>query len=390
MLQPIVTPIKHNTLLCSPQLHLHYLRLLAITILANLILSFVSLGQVINDNIENRRRIAAEEIIKSSTVGCTVQWGCVDEKLTGKCIEYHNDQWFEFQPLASGTYYVNIGHQKCRDIRGVQLVAMLGTPCQPDSYRILACASLGTQDDLFIPLVNLQANQRVLLNIDGYLKDFCDFTIQVSHRARGLPVYSITEPPGGLPAVSRIVKLTWQVPDSLTSVQQCRVLRREQHAFRNQEVGIIPLVSSTLGMHQNDYALIDTLPGTGNYSYQIIVESSDDTPPLMLRQQWISYSQLRPIWPGQIGAGMSYLDLPLTRYPRGAYLVISIARADTKALLRRFVLTNNPNQPRQGRVYAQPWLEAGIQRVEVSIDCHPINGPATHDLIEFPVVIPTY
>jgi len=55
-------------------------------------------AQVPNDNLENRRLLAPEEVITSSTVGCTVQRACVDERLTGKCIEYHNDQWFEFRP----------------------------------------------------------------------------------------------------------------------------------------------------------------------------------------------------------------------------------------------------------------------------------------------------
>jgi len=62
-------------------------------------------AQVPNDNIENRRLLRAEETITSSTVGCTVQRACVDERLTGKCIEYHNDQWFEFRPPASPTRY---------------------------------------------------------------------------------------------------------------------------------------------------------------------------------------------------------------------------------------------------------------------------------------------
>ncbi|RZK33041.1 MAG: hypothetical protein EOO57_14025, partial [Hymenobacter sp.] len=53
-------------------------------------------AQVANDNIENRRLLRAEETITSTTTGCTVQPSCVDERLTGKCIEYHNDQWFEF------------------------------------------------------------------------------------------------------------------------------------------------------------------------------------------------------------------------------------------------------------------------------------------------------
>ena len=89
-----------------------------------------------NDSIENRRLLRVEETITSSMIGGTVQRGCVDERPTGKCIEYHNGQWFEFRPSAKGTYYVNLGGQRCCDVRGVQLVVLTGTPCQPAIYHI--------------------------------------------------------------------------------------------------------------------------------------------------------------------------------------------------------------------------------------------------------------
>ena len=52
----------------------------------------VASAQVANDNMENRRVVRAEETVTSSIAGCTVQRSYVDERLTGKCIEYHNDQ----------------------------------------------------------------------------------------------------------------------------------------------------------------------------------------------------------------------------------------------------------------------------------------------------------
>src|SRR5690606_14938890 len=87
-------------------------------------------AQVPNDDIEHRRLLKAEEIVFSNTIGCTVQRNCVDESLTGKCVEYHNDQWFEFSPETPGVYFVNISGQSCRDTRGVQLVILTGEPCQ--------------------------------------------------------------------------------------------------------------------------------------------------------------------------------------------------------------------------------------------------------------------
>ncbi|HLK98373.1 MAG TPA: hypothetical protein VK364_11445, partial [Hymenobacter sp.] len=64
--------------------------------------SFSAQAQVANDDIERRQVLQLEQPVSSNTTDCTVQWSAVDEKLTGRCIEYHNDQWFEFTPRVSG------------------------------------------------------------------------------------------------------------------------------------------------------------------------------------------------------------------------------------------------------------------------------------------------
>lgn len=355
-----------------------------------LALGLPAVAQVANDNIENRRLLQAEETVASSTAGCTVQWSCVDERLTGKCIEYHNDQWFEFRPPTAGTYYVNIGGQQCRDVRGVQLVALTGTPCQPGTYRILACASLGTQDDLYVSLPGLRAGQPYLLNVDGYLKDYCSFTMQVSSRAQGLPVVPVPALPAGPPGSKRLVTINWELPDSLVAASHMRVMRREQRQFRSQQVRRVPVARTTLGVLQSRYALLDTLPAPGNYVYQVVTESDDPTaPPVLLSQQWASYSALRPIMPGAVVADAGFLELPLGRYPRGAYLTILISNAETGNLLRRFALSNEPNQRQRGRLYAQPWLNAGLRQVAVDIECRPLRGPIVRDHLLLPLTIPT-
>ncbi|MGI4762862.1 MAG: hypothetical protein ACRYF0_19275 [Janthinobacterium lividum] len=357
-----------------------------------LVVSFCWLAQAQapNDNIENRRLLRAEETITSSTVGCTVQPACVDERQTGKCIEYHNDQWFEFRPPATGTYYVNIGGQHCRDVRGVQLVVLTGTPCQPATYRILACTSLGTQDDLFVPLPNLQAGQPYLLDVDGYLKDYCSFTLQVSGRARGLPVVPAPAVPQGLPAMRRVVTLAWEVPDSLATARYCRVLRRELHEFRAREIRREPLATNTYGRRQAAYSLTDTLPGPGQYLYQIVAEGDPaEGPPTLLRQQWLAYSQLRPIMPGAVAAGVAFVELPLSRYPRRAQLAVVFSDPGTGRVLRRLPLTLAAvASPGQGRIYAQPWLDAGIRQVAADITCYPPHGPTYTEHLLLPLTAP--
>jgi hypothetical protein len=351
---------------------------------------FAARAQVANDNIENRRLLRAEETITSTTTSCTVQRSCVDERLTGKCIEYHNDQWFEFRPPTAGTYYVNIGGQHCRDVRGVQLVVLTGIPCEPATYRVRSCTSLGTQDDLFVALPNLQAGQPYLLDVDGYLKDYCGFTLQISRQAYGLPVAPAPTAPATSPATSRIIQLAWEVPDSLATAQYCRVLRREQHQFRATEIRREPVARNTYGQRRAAYVLTDTLPAVGQYLYQVVAESDDAAPPTLLKQQWVAYSQLRPVLPGEVAIGAAFLDLPLAKYPRDAYLTLIVTNPQNGNRLRTVSLTNQPREAAKGRLYAQPWLNAGLRQVAVDVTCRPTHGSAYTDHLLLPLSAPAY
>jgi hypothetical protein len=356
-----------------------------------LALTLAARAQVANDNIENRRPLHAEETITSTTTGCTVQPACVDERLTGRCIEYHNDQWFEFRPPAAGTYYVNIGGQRCRDVRGVQLVVLTGTPCEPATYRVISCTSLGTQDDLFIKLPNLQAGVPYLLDVDGYLKDYCSFTLQVSGRARGLPAVPAPGVPPTAPGTSRIIELSWEVPDSLATATHCRVLRREQRGFRAAEIRRVPITRNVYGTRRASYTLTDTLPGVGQYLYQVVAESDDATePPALLKQQWVGYSKLKPVMAGAIDGGTSFLDLPLARYPRGAYVSFLVTNPQNGNLLRALSLTNQPGDVRRARLYAQPWRDAGLSQVAVDVTCRPARGSAYTEHLLLPLSTPGY
>ncbi|TPG60202.1 hypothetical protein EAH73_21005 [Hymenobacter nivis] len=331
-------------------------------------------AQVANDNIENRRRLALNETVTSSTVGCTVQRGCVDERLTGQCIQYHNDQWFEFTPPATGPYFVNVGGQRCRDVRGVQLVVLTGQPCQPATYRVLSCTSLGTQDDVFVA-VDLQAGRPYLLDVDGYLQDFCTFTLQVSGRAVGVPaVPPLPAPAGALPVTSRVVQVAWALPDSLAGAPSCRVLRREQHAFRSTERRRVPVARNSYGGRPAAYAVADTLPGPGLYLYQVVADAAPDgaPAPTVVKQFWVAYSQLNPLL-GPLAAE-PHLVLPLQNYPRKAELSVLITDPVSGRILLNKQLVNQLNDPRMGWVATGPWAAAGLRKVAVAITCHPVRG----------------
>ena len=331
-------------------------------------------AQAANDNIENRRVLPLEETITSTTAGCTVQRSCVDERLTGKCIEYHNDQWFEFTPKIAGRYFINIGGQKCRDVRGVQLVVLTGQPCQPATYRVLSYTSLGTQDDVFVKLDSLRAGQPYLLDVDGYLKDFCQFKLQVSDRAVGVP--AVSAPPslvGTLPSSNRVIHLEWTLPDSLADATHCRVLRRELREFRSSERARVPVGRNTLGGQPATYTATDTLPHPGYYLYQIVADAAPNgQAPALLRQQLISFSKLNPMW-GQPST-VPHIMLPLDKYPRNARLSVVITNPANGQLLFARQLLSKPGDKSQGWLPVSRWQDAGLEKVAVEITCHPPRG----------------
>ncbi|WP_206983296.1 hypothetical protein [Hymenobacter telluris] len=234
------------------------------------------------------------QAVQSSTTDCTVQWTAVDEKLTGKCIEYHNDQWFEFTPRTAGRYYVNIAGQQCRDTRGVQLVVLTGTPGQPATYQVLSCTSLGSQDDVFVTLEGLKAGQPYLLDVDGYLKDFCGFSIAVSSTPRGVPAMALPPLATVTPSEKKLFTLRWTLADSLGSVARFQVLRREAAAFRAAPLAILSVERTTLGNANTEYSWTDTLAIPGRYLYQVVAETTDTTAPVLVQQQWYAFSQIMP------------------------------------------------------------------------------------------------
>jgi hypothetical protein len=234
-------------------------------------------AQAPNDDIENRIVLELNAPYPSQTNGCTVEWSCVDESLTGKCIDYHNDQWFTFNSRDYSNLYINIMGQSCRDLRGVQLVVLKGEPCQVETYEILTCVSLATQDDIYVELDSLQKDQEYLINIDGYLHDFCAFRIEVSKKARGLPL----EPSLDLSIKSsrkdHQIRLEWVLPDSLKSTLiGFEVFKRAQPEFRSDFAGQVPLTSNAFGDTQREYYFEDSIAPNQLYFYTLAAKQADE------------------------------------------------------------------------------------------------------------------
>lgn len=230
-------------------------------------------GQVSNNSIHRRSELVLNVPTHSSTDNNTVEWDCIDKTLTQKCLVYHNDQWFHFTPQQAGKLYLNLSSQICRDLRGVQLILIEGNPCEVQTYRILKCIPKIFQDDLFLELDSLKAKTLYLINIDGYLGDFCEFDIELSQTPRGLPTLKPLSKLVNLKASDedKAVVLNWYASRSqLDSIDVFEIYRRKKNDPKSTWLGKILPYSNTLGSKNENYTYADTLYKDGEYRYSIV------------------------------------------------------------------------------------------------------------------------
>jgi hypothetical protein len=211
--------------------------------------------------------------------------------------------------------------------------------------------------------------------VDGYLKDICQFTLQVRTQAAGMPVsYFPPSPTRVLPTASPVVELRWTLPDSLAAAPACRVMRREVHQYRSTEVRLVPVQRDTYGRPVLEYAVTDTLPGPGIYDYQVVTTRGDAGPaPARLRQWWYGYGPAAAL-PGAATTDPAVLELPLRKYPAKSNLSVVITNPGNGQVLLSRQLVNQPANRRQGQVPVRKWQEAGIEKIAVEITCHPPRG----------------
>lgn len=226
-------------------------------------------GQTLNDSSSAVRQLVVNLPVRSSTDDNTVERACVDEKLTGQCIQYHNDQWFSYVPENPSPFYINVRHEKCADNRGVQLVVFTGELCKTESYNIVSCNSPATAEDFYYKVSQPKAGDRYFMVIDGYLGDFCDFTIEVSDKANGLPIekkqplaHGVIEQTGG------IVELRWAYQPDTADVSHFSVIRKGKTDMKHREVA---LAANSRGDVTSEYLMRDTLTEYGTYAYDVFL-----------------------------------------------------------------------------------------------------------------------
>ena len=229
------------------------------------------LCQVSNNQIQNRIELKLDSgWFASTTAQASVQWDCINKALTNKCLIYHNDQWFTIKPFVTGPLFLNVAHQSCKQLYGVQVVVIEGDPCQTSTYRLKECVPFTNQSDFFLRLDSLVAGQEYLINVDGYLGDFCSFEIAFSSSFQGLPVTGSTMNINSTIGVKdSIVTINWTIPDSLSNdLKEFQVFRKRA----SQKIGRVithPIDRNAYGFAQTSYQFRDTLREKDEYVYSI-------------------------------------------------------------------------------------------------------------------------
>jgi hypothetical protein len=253
--------------------------------------SFCGLAQVSNNGIANRILLEMNsDWYASSTRNANVEWDCVNKALTNKCLVYHNDQWFSIKPISTGTYFVNIRNQYCKNLQGVQLVVIEGDPCKTDSYQLVRCIDYTEQSDIFVRLEDLQGGKEYLINIDGYLNDQCDFEIQFSDRYNGIPATAKVIEHSQLKAFSNdsLVDIRFTLADSLAfRINNLILVRKNVKEKRSMLIAESSLRKNALGVSENNFSWRDTLRDKGDYIYSVLGVKIDDV--LLLGRQHIVY-----------------------------------------------------------------------------------------------------
>jgi hypothetical protein len=321
-------------------------------------------GQVVNDLLEKRVSLRVNALpFHSNTTNCTVEWNCVDTKAVTGCIKFHNDQWFEFTTTQAGKYYLSVSNQQCRDVRGVQVLVIDGIPCEPATYRHVVCHSTGSQDDIALILDKLEANHTYLINVDGYLNDFCGFEISVSTNA---PQFALFTPSANVPVTSQLtdslVHLQWTLTDSLQEdFTEFYILRRHAGEKRSREISRLSAVANAYGIRQKGYTYTDTIANRGTYTYKIIGSGS-------LQQRFL-VKELSLHYNGRQHTRANTQDLVTIDIPirRKLNLSVFIFNAQTNELLKKGYLMTSSKHKNQLTIDVASYLAAGIHSYRVVV-----------------------
>lgn len=303
----------------------------------------------------------------STTTNCTIEEACIDRVLTAKCIVYHNDQWFNFRTGDSVTYYLIVKNQNCRDIKGVQLLVIDGCICQPATYNILSCTSLATQDDISLVLNQLKPNHQYIINLDGYLNDFCKFDISISTRPPDFYVRTDVKSEVKTQVQNGKVSFAWQLNEELIDlgITEFEILRRFQTEKKISLLKKVEAERTVNGTYKPDYSTTDSVNVKGIYYYKILAITNQGEKVLLSEHSF-------HLQPNYTNPQVIHLDLDVKRKTP---VNINIYSYPDKHFLGNYKATYDDNF----LLDLKPYLANDVKQVSLSIS--DMTGTFKKDMI---------
>jgi len=324
------------------------------------------MSQVTNNDIRDRSILVLDaDPVISNTANNTVEWACLNKKLTQKCLVYHNDQWFSFHVEKNGDYFINIASRECRDGMGVQLIIIEGNPCEVNTYRIMECIRRIDQGEVYVDLKGLKANTSYLVNVDGFLGDFCEFRIQLSTTPWKSPNSSdVQEVLAKLK--TKPIELSWELKDEdQRKVNGFNVYRKREGSHEKELIREMNVSFNALGVMATRYMMPDTLPAPGSYTFEVLGQFADASPPMLLAEHQVTWDgkNLRfspPLPPKTIAV------FPLAGRT-GASIELVLFNVENSDRLWTRKVTYDPNKHATMELDLAPWLKRGAKRFLVLV-----------------------
>ena len=239
-----------------------------------LLVSICLAAQVSNNDFVSRIELFEDSSVQSKTNNSSVEWSCTNRKLTARCLVYHNDQWFFFKPTNSGTHYINISSQKCRDSGGVQIFVLTKDPCVSEDNKLVGCISRVEYNDSFLELDSLMAGETYYVNIDGFLGDFCSFEVEFSRNPKGLPLKRNERVFNLRTSIqNKTVALKWSI-SNCDSIAEFELYRRLKGSNVSVLLDRIQLKRNAAGKCEKEYSFKDNLLLEGVYEYFLVTQNT--------------------------------------------------------------------------------------------------------------------
>lgn len=240
-----------------------------------------------------------------------------------------------------------------------------GLPCQTETYKLVSCVSLASQDDIYLQLDSLKSNYSYLLNVDGYLHDFCDFNIQLSSKPQGLPAKTIVEN-NSLNAqfATGLVQLNWTADlQQRNSIAYFQVLKRKAAEPRSTVIEQIPLERDTYGQAGLNYSFQDTINLSGTYFYSVVAVHADNAQTHIGDQTVI-------VKPDQLlrKPTENYITLDM-KFREGTPLSIYVLHPFSKKILKTTELTYSKKNPNI-MVATSQFRKLNLTQIEIKITDH--------------------